>query len=416
MRKQSIGAKLKMPLYSFGELSVWLLVFLHFLPITEVFPGIVRSICFGAVFVMSFLGFCVYQNHSIVVTRMCLTANIAVFIIVAYLGMWRIRDLTAGIGSVSRMLFLIQFWLYFFSSSPIEELDLQRKQRLLHALLLVITITAVTTTIGNIVFDQPSRLLAGLASKEQRRIFNGYNIGGYSFGYSLAVLIPYLMYLIENKYKRTLCILLLIISIACIIITEYTICIIATAFGLSLYFILKSKHKILLIICAIICFIFLSDTLLIVDILSSISRFLTYHHYSTLADRVGLIREIVLGNVYKNDSLVRDVLYRRSEEIFINSPIIGCLVHPVQVGGHSEVRDILAGTGLFGFILFVTPLFYTIRRVKLRVMDRKLLYAFYSSASALCFISYYNTLFAGPAMGMMFFVMPFLLIRQQTKS
>lgn len=389
--------------------SLYLLMAMHFLPIFELVPGYFRTSIVFFVFFVSVLGIVFDYEKRQSILYCLLLIDILFFVVLAYFGIWKIKDISSGVSALSRLIFLMQFWLYILLTSSIDKISVDEKRNIINALFALIILTIVTTVIGNILYNHSSRLLAGAASREQRSLFYKHNIGGYSFIYSLPVLVPYLLYLLDCRKRKFVSFLLVILAIVCVFISEYAICILGLAFGILMYYVFKSKHKIVLVFVAVVLFFVISDSKLLYDILTDITRFLNYYRITILADRVGLIRDFVMDNAYKNDLLIRDLLYQTSEDIFMSRPIFGCLFNPISVGGHSEVRDILAGTGVVGFSFFVLPIFFFINKARKTIEDRSLLCAFYSAIAVVGFISYFNTLFVAPAIGMMFFIMPLII-------
>ena len=214
-------------------------------------------------------------------------------------------------------------------------------------------ITTITTIIGNIVFPHASRMMAtGMADNpDLLNQFYRYNIGGFDFVYSVALLIPIMVYIIKNyrQYRYPL-LLLVFTSVYSIYISEYTTALLVSLLGLSCFFMASiiTKHNLKVYFLAISVFIIFFYTVVPV-ILNAVADMLGS---DDIAVRLHDISDMILGKELDTDSDIatRQNLYMISFMGFLENPIIG--IHEYR-GGHSFVLCIMCYWGMFGVFMLV---------------------------------------------------------------
>ena len=148
--------------------------------------------------------------------------------------------------------------------------------------LLINLITCITTYYGNLKFPEASRALAtGMSeSQDMMRIYQTANIGGFSFVYSMVMLIPILIYTWKQRKVFSHSILFGILSLGYIIVifftlieAEYTTAILLCILSMSLFFVGNSLDAKKLILLCLICFLlFLTLKVPIANTLFNISE------------------------------------------------------------------------------------------------------------------------------------------------
>jgi hypothetical protein len=229
------------------------------------------------------------------------------------------------------------------------------KKIILNFSLAFIVITCVTTIIGNLIFDNPSRDLAGLTNK----IYQLFNIGGYGFIYCITLLIPLLMYF-YNVSKKKKYIYYIIIILATIFLSKYSFAIIFSALIISLgiFIKIKSNKKYYFLIASIILFFILRIP---------ISNLIVYITNNVALDKLIEERILSISDFLSKFELVGDAkyrmsLYKQSWNTFIESPLFGIMINKdyyYVIGEHSEILDLLACMGIFGYaIIFIIAKIY----------------------------------------------------------
>ncbi len=218
-------------------------------------------------------------------------------------------------------------------------------------------IVTIIPTIIELIRDSSSlRWMAYYAGQQlqEQTIKSKYNIGDFSFIYSLIFCIPILYYYIKKNKNKKICIFLLILVILTILKASFSIAIILSLISLIMCFknITLEKSKILSMIFLYIIFLGLSLLVLFPNILVSFAKTINNNFIS---DRI-----IEIANALKNTSELegdlssRAELYMMSIKTFKNHPIIGIggyyYVENVGIGYHSQILDDLARYGIFYFV------------------------------------------------------------------
>lgn len=229
-------------------------------------------------------------------------------------------------------------------------------------------VTSITTIIGNSVFPEASRQIAAMLNTEDPALYHVYmnmNIGSLKFVYTLALLIPVLIYVFKNKIVNRVIISGTIITfVMAVFASEYTTAILFLLMG-SLPIIMHKSFKFKSLLFAMILIVLLF--FVFENIFSTTLLYLADNVQSeNVSERLtDLAFSIGGGNVDPNSDLaIRHELYGKSMEAFVISPIYGSL-NP-KIGGHSYVLDNMGSFGLIGltmmFIMFrkIYQLFYKI--------------------------------------------------------
>ncbi len=211
-------------------------------------------------------------------------------------------------------------------------------------------ITAATTCFGCTVFPNASRLLATGMSEDPAMyaVFMSYNIGGFTFVYTLLLLTPLLIYAIREKVaNKFFCILMLLLVLVTIISTEYTTALLFFIFSLTL-FILPKKMSVLNL------FAILFIVLLLYILLKPLIAAFFYQLANVVGSEQISLRlndvAMSLSGAGVDDTMELNERVSRVEyswQLFKENILIGT---GTNGGGHSFVADNLARYGLIGLL------------------------------------------------------------------
>jgi hypothetical protein len=340
---------------------------------------------------------------------------IVVFSVIYYLGIWKVQD--ASFQSI--LATSLMFWNgLLFSKYIITNFSEAHKRRAYNFTVLLITVTIMTTIVGNLLFPEASRLLASGSNDPSLTLFyRRINIGGYGFVYSLVIATPIFVYKFKEcpkKIEKVLYFfLVLLVGLLCLI-TQYTIAFITYIVMIFIMILLKPKNKLLSVILLLIALfiVYLSGNILI-KLLENFSNFLDGMNLSTVSDRIKNLLDILYGNEVTGDSEYRSMFYLTSWNQFISSPFYGAILSPTSLGGHSEVLDVLGGTGLFGTTFLVALLHVHVKSIKKINLKKK--YFIFSLLSFLV-IGSLNTVLNSMPIAISLFLLPALITDKHKSS
>lgn len=242
----------------------------------------------------------------------------------------------------------------------INNKDIKLCKSLCFCLYVSFLVTTITTITGNMLFPHASRMMAtGMADNpDLLNQYYRYNIGGFDFIYSVALLIPIMVYIIKNyrKYRYPL-LLLVFTSVYSIYISEYTTALLISLLGLSCLLMSSTitKYHLKLYFIAIAIFALFFYTVIPV-ILNAIADMLGSDEISV---RLHDISDMILGKDIGTDSDIatRQNIYMNSFMGFLENPIVGI---QEDRGGHSFVLGVMCYWGFFGLFM----LFYMLRNMR----------------------------------------------------
>lgn len=324
-----------------------------------------------------------------------------------YYGQWR-----QYIGYFEKMyayyLFFLPFLLSIFF---LKYNNLQVKRALLFYILAMELITLITTLVGLQIYPNASR---DLASTVALPIYKQMNIGGFEFIYGLTILIPIIAYNAKNSKRKMIYILILILSIYCILISQYSIALLVTIFIGIVSFIERIKNKnvklvILIILFVVLIFmIILSNSIFIRfgDILSRINMQTIAQKFYDLSDSsISTYSGTVESRLYH---------YTASIEGFFHSPIFGRLFNAsTGIGGHSEILDILASGGIILFGIVVLILYKFQFMFRLNCINVKFYKAYHLAYLSFILIALFNPILNSPVIAINTFLIPSLYINSE---
>lgn len=216
-------------------------------------------------------------------------------------------------------------------------------------------ITGITTYIGCQIFPNASRNIAAMLNSEDPglyAIYMKYNIGSFSFIYTLVLILPLLVYLIRDKKINVIIgLICMVIIIMTILASEYTTALLFLFICLISFFIPKYfgvKKNIWVIIGVLV--LFFAGKPFLGQILESLANAVSSE---TIADRLSNLTLFFTNGTQHIDGDLesRVTIYNLSMDAFFESPIWGS--RQAKVGGHSYILDCLGKYGLLGLIAMV---------------------------------------------------------------
>ena len=282
------------------------------------------------------------------ITQLAVTSAIIIFFsVISFFGIWKEKN-----SFFPYLLQRVLFWLGLIYYPYFRNVR-QGEVKILGKILIVFLFaTMVTTLIGNIQYPNASRELAR-ATKET--LYVRHNIGGYGFIYGLVVLLPYMIYI--YKYQtgmlRTVGFAVSVLTVVVCVFSEYTLAVMIVIFEFLFEIgnkkMRKGKNIILLLMILVFFFLFRNH---VAEFLLHIRDLSINRGLPSLAERIDNLRLMIMGNAPIDDAQTRFSQYTSSFTAFLKNPIVGNIDGTEHLGGHSEILDILGGTGLFGFSLF----------------------------------------------------------------
>lgn len=228
----------------------------------------------------------------------------------------------------------------------------------------IVVIETIFSFIANIQSPEIIRNLNSMKAEglSSESAFYYYRLGvaNYDIGHALPALIPLLVMGIkmpnDEKWKRWVCVLLLLFSLLLIYLTFSTISLLLALLGLFMAFVsrggsLKTNHSLILI--SVIALPFLLSDSLLVGTLGVIDRIADQE--GSIHDRVLDMQESIQYGESTGDVYARGERYEQSLRLFLTNPLIGT---NEKVGGHSSLIDRMATLGIIGFIPYILFLIY----------------------------------------------------------
>lgn len=268
--------------------------------------------------------------------------------------------------------------------SAIEYIDFYQAERIINFSKVLCVLSCVTTIIGNFVIPGITRASANFSETDFG--FYIFNIGTYSFIYAIVFFVPTLLFLrrngIEERNNRKINVVVLLI-ILCIVFSQFF-----AAFVLlfiSLLAINCNRNlflKIFLItLGAVFCILLLRS---VTDYIIILCNRLSAVGMGQLAERLRGMVYLLKSNTTFGDVAARMHLYRVSWQHFLHNPFLGLIgrlgfnrapqytasemlgmsVESIMaVGQHSDIIDLLGGSGLLGCFPFVFVMFRFLKRM-----------------------------------------------------
>lgn len=302
-----------------------------------------------------------------------------------------------GTGFVDVVLSLMRFYIWPVSVFLIYKYKSYNiALHLLIVFLIGMTISMITTYLGNIEHPGVSRAMAHLHSDGEAnlsRFYQSLNIGGFDFIYHLPFLAPLMIYLFKKSSKWWLKVLALgglTVLALTIYEAQYTTALVLSAVSITLIFLPEKVDMKKMV------FYYFILLFLLYFFASSVSLFLGQMsektEVSVYTERLGNISELFAGeDLSGNDANNRLLLYQKSINSFVQNPFMGS---SSSFGGHSFILDMLGGYGLLGLIVAICGL-YNLYKNSVRRYRSRSIYVFSVYLFVLqCAVGILNPVFA----------------------
>lgn len=244
---------------------------------------------------------------------------------------------------------------YYF----IQHCDYEKNDFFAGLIFIILAVTLITTILGCIQYPGAARYLATVEDTQEAKVvlYDGKNIGGYTFVYFIVLLHPLaILAYKKKKINGWIAALCSIAVFALVIYSEYTTALLLTLVTLVLYFFKKDfKANQLLLFAAV--------SMVIITAFSSLfSNFLMWLADVIGSDNIAMRLEALAGGRtgIEGSEDNRIELYEQSLRTFLQNPLFGTFVSGGRgIGGHSFILDFIAQFGLIGVVV----LFYMYKTV-----------------------------------------------------
>lgn len=381
--------------------SIVLYVLVMCLPVLQA-----QSAVFNTIILMSFACFVigVLSTRTISIYIVISIALITLFDYLIFKTQW--PDYTS---LPNKMLLLYEFWfpvlfsLELFSNKRVYNHD--NLKMILEAFLFIYSITCITTIIGNMNYDIPSRWLATAdIEKTLAYKYRNENIGGFGFCYLSLFVTPLLIYLYKQTKKKII-VIPLALSYICAFCSQYFILILILAIITVMVFFneMNSGKKTVFIIGIVVFFLF------VVINIDTIFKCLisATQNQEVLQRRIQDIYYIIKkdSTFTFSDVHLRQEVYRKSLRLFLDNPLTGGWFNS-NIGGHSEILDLIGSMGLLGILLLLAILWIIKRGIatyyfKLNAKNKEIIKLMLITMLMLAFV---NPILSSREIGMCFFI------------
>ena len=330
------------------KLSTIIFIVLFMLPISKY---INREVRLGITFIayLLFLLSLLTSKRKIIISTVGFLVLVMTFSILNYLGQW-----TNLINMADKVYAYLLFWTpLLIGLLFLENSDKPMKIKIFNVITTLFIIISITTLVGLIIYPSASRDLA--SSVNTKEIYYLMNIGGYDFVYSLSIFVFVFNYKskINIKVKR----LIISLFILVVILSQYSTALIILVIGYIIMSLINKRTEVKVLVALGILFLPIlmiiipkNVYVLIADIINSLG--LNTIGQKVLDFSISISQFDFVGTLYARfETLIV------SANSFIKHPLFGNIFgNGGNVGGHSEFLDVLASTGLIGFIILTYTL------------------------------------------------------------
>lgn len=277
---------------------------------------------------------------------------------------------------------------------------------------LVTLINCVSNIYINTFVDKNASKLAGKTKGLQ---FLG--ISDFNLTYSLAIVIPVLIYLLYKAERRKKWFYLLLTGIGLLSLykSSFLIALLAVLFGICLFIYISLPQKVRIIATFSILFFVIVVILnrnVIFDVMISISGKIDNKNIST---RIYELVTVFRDGREPYDGTIRLLLYRTQIEMIIKHPVLGSILTEPEMyamnNGHSTVLDLFCGYGVVVTSIIIAG-FHSIMIGISRRIGKEGKKAFWSCYGTFVFIALFNPVLNGYLLLATVVVVPYVLIMQ----
>ena len=374
--------KISIPKNIFLAIAILYFIMCEFLPIINIIPQLVLS--FGKLLATSLFFLNVYLEDKRLAEKFALIIGIVIVIhLLAFYNCWS-NYTTIG----SFLMRNVVCWLYveigiYLLCYGSKAMKLTVRNTILFfafvtAITSIISVQSIPMAIREL--DNGSKFIKGMETLLYLR--NTSTWGGL---YAMTFLLPYLVFWLKRSRKFLLLLCIAVLEV-CILASQITVAVIISFFFLVFLFIKPFSFKKNLIIGMTLIVIFLSFIPFATDVISFLHEVAVATGNEVLALRTHQIYVLFSTGMATGTISSRLDLYLSSIESFLANPIIGLTLENVQefslIGLHSQVFDMMAATGLLGFIP-LTAFFIMLTKNMIHLIDTKEMQQYFLMAIAM---------------------------------
>lgn len=310
-------------------------------------------------------------------------------------------------------LFLYAFMGYFYST--------QARKKTIHTILFFVAIsfivTSFTTSFTLLENIDASRLMTSSStSPEITEYLESRNVAAYDFVYGVVVLIPILImcfrYLKKSSKKSFLMIsIVTVLAFTVIVLSNFTTAYFLLLLAITLALLTNNKRPFVSMLILGIFLLMVSPFLLDLLNLFLITMKNMIPSMRTQIKLEGII-SIINGNIDYGSVTSRSGLLRNSIESFLSAPIFGVGAYYSNrevIGIHAQFIDDLGRFGIVGAIPIFTFMFLILKKVFMRIQDRKIKNAYLYSAFIFFLLGFMNPTQAYGISFSVFFMLPVIV-------
>ncbi len=355
--KIRIRKAIHIDVYTIFMLLSCIVVLFYFVPFMSGF--LPSFIMFGILCILFFVIFLFndWRNFRIfLVNSLCITLAVIVFMMKEYVDQGII-----GIYSIALVFFPLFCAIFLISKKKYKQLKV-----LSYIALIGLTITAISTYLGVLLFPEMARTLAAVSESDTEiiTISTRLNIGGFDIVYCVILALPLYFIVIERFVKgkwaieKSLKILVTLLIGLFALKTQYTTAVLLLF--LSVFFVIifrkvSIKGMAMVAFLAVILFGSFSD-----DFAKVLNHMAEVVSSESISMRLEELADTIDGGAVTGEDITeRSKVYGKSVGEFLENPIIGNwdIKEGNGLGGHSTVLDLLAYTGSIGGLFIAYTIF-----------------------------------------------------------
>lgn len=362
-------------------------------PFMHALPSVVQVTVIAIAFVLLGMHIALNIHSSWVATTVGIMILSFLFTYMVFKGEYTTTIFSAQFG-IQKFLMLFLFWFPLFLLPGMYQVKAREELSGLFKLVLFIcTITAITTLIGILRFDEPCRQLAK-GTSELMDFYQSINIGGYGYIYTLIFLIPVLIEQYKKK-KKPIYILLIVLYLACVVGSSYGTAFVVLIITIGVYIFLNTRLNVItkFVIAGLIAIsVFMSERW--ISIISFLSWVFEQLNISTLSIRMDQIYRSLTLTTRVGDLAERAQLRTNSIDVFKSNILLGNLglENKIHLGMHSELCDLLGGTGIVGLAIFIILIMIVVKYIRLHISSEQMRNIYISIGCSCLFLLYFNTI------------------------
>ena len=400
--KIRIRRKITINLYTMISVLSFIVLAYYFLPITA---SVLTAYMMLGILGLSYFIIFIYNDWTrkeIVFSNFLLICSaVILFLIREYY-----KDGLIGVYSI-----LLVFFPAFLSICMLSKGHKKTLEKFAICALIMLGITAITTYIGLNVYPELARDLAAYSTDNIIGLSTKYNIGGYDIVYCVVLVIPMVCLLVEKKMPKLLKIIFKILTFLCslvfIVKTQYTTGMLLAIVSCGMIIAIRKFDLKRLCILALLGLLVLNSFKSeISNVLSNASSTIESQSISQRLDEVS--RALEGGKVTGEDMTARGNAYGKSLDAFEEHPVLGTWFASDNeaLGGHSTILDLMAGAGIFAFLLVAYTVYYIIKLVGKKIqgdITKKYVGIFLLIYIVLAIV---NPIISGAFFSVMFIILP----------